>query len=319
MGACDGWARHVGGCLGGRSPGEPPDEPAFLVDRDHERLAARARGLLQLGRDGCGGVAREPAVPEQHDATHLPVANPCQEPPVRRRRERPHHRLGGVGEAGDSVRLRRGAGPGNSRDHRNRRHSDETRELPQHGGQGSPGFCAHESGENAGPRAGTRLSCMAQAPALPTGFELPLEARLPRIGAVDAVALEERAASLAKRSIKRDAKVWALVLAIRTTDLTRLEDADTPGKAAAIASKALRPDPSDQSLPSCAAVCVYPNLVPAVRERVAGTSVKVAAVATGFPSGPYPTARKGADVRATVQLGADQDDIGVEPGAVLSR
>src|SRR2546427_715343 len=60
---------------------------------------------------------------------------------------------------------------------------------------------------------------MAQAPALPAGFELPLEARLPRIGAVDAVALEERAASLAKRSIKREAKVWALLLASRTTDM----------------------------------------------------------------------------------------------------
>ena len=79
---------------------------------------------------------------------------------------------------------------------------------------------------------------------MPAGFELPLEARLPRIGAVDAVALEERAASLAKRSIKREAKVWALLLAIRTTDLTTLEGADTPGKAAAIASKARRPDPS---------------------------------------------------------------------------
>src|ERR671928_1521885 len=144
---------------------------------------------------------------------------------------------------------------------------------------------------------------MAQAPAL-AGFDLPPEARLPRIGAVDAVALEERAGSLAKRSIKRDAKVWALLLAIRTTDLTTLEGADTPGKAAAIASKALRPDPSDPSLPSCAAVCVYPNLVPAVRERVAGTSVKVAAVATGFPSGQYPTAVKVADARATVELGA---------------
>src|SRR6516165_5305185 len=90
---------------------------------------------------------------------------------------------------------------------------------------------------------------MAQAPALPTGFELPLEARLPRIGAVDAVSLDERAASLAKRSIKKDAKVWALQLAIRTTDLTTLEGADTPGKAAAIASKARRPDPSDPSVP----------------------------------------------------------------------
>src|SRR6201981_1571895 len=159
---------------------------------------------------------------------------------------------------------------------------------------------------------------MAQAPALPAGFELPLEARLPRIGAVDAGALEERAASLAKRSIKREAKVWALLLAVRTIDLTTLEGADTPGKAAAIASKALRPDPSDPSLPSVAGVCVYPHLVPAGRERVAGTSVKVAAVATGFPSGQYPTAIKVADVRATVELGADEIDMVIDPGVFLS-
>src|SRR5918911_2925626 len=101
---------------------------------------------------------------------------------------------------------------------------------------------------------------MAQAPVLPAGFELPLEPRLPRIGSVDAVALEERAASLAKRSIKKDAKVWALELAIRTTDLTTLEGADTPGKVAALSSKAIRPDPSDPTVPSVAAVCVYPNL-----------------------------------------------------------
>src|SRR5262252_982678 len=159
---------------------------------------------------------------------------------------------------------------------------------------------------------------MAQAPALPAGFELPLEARLPRIGAVDAVALEERAASLAKRSIKRDAKVWALTLAIRTTDLTTLEGADTPGKAAAVASKARRPDPADPSVPSVAAVCVYPNLVPAVRERLDGSGVKVAAVATGFPSGQYPTAVKVADVRAAVELGADEIDMVIDRGAFLS-
>ena len=159
---------------------------------------------------------------------------------------------------------------------------------------------------------------MAQAPALPAGFELPLEARLPRIGAVDAVALEERAASLAKRSIKRDAKVWALRLAIRTTDLTTLEGADTPGKAAAVASKARRPDPADPSVPPVAAVCVYPNLVPAVRERLDGSDVKVAAVATGFPSGQYPTAVKVADVRATVELGADEIDMVIDRGAFLS-
>jgi deoxyribose-phosphate aldolase len=159
---------------------------------------------------------------------------------------------------------------------------------------------------------------MAQAPALPAGFELPLEPRLPRIGSVDAVALEERAASLSKRSIKKDAKVFALELAIRTTDLTTLEGADTPGKVAALCSKAIRPDPSDPAIPSTAAVCVYPNLVPTARERLQGTSVKVAAVATGFPSGQYPTQIKVADVRSAIELGAEEIDMVIDRGAFLS-
>src|ERR1700741_5569189 len=129
---------------------------------------------------------------------------------------------------------------------------------------------------------------MAQAPALPEGFELPLEPRLPRIGSVDAVALEERAASLAKRSIKKQAKVFALELAIRCIDLTTLEGPDTPGKVAALCSKAVRPDPTDPSIPSVAAVCVYPNLVPTAVEKLQGTGVKVASVATAFPSGESP-------------------------------
>src|SRR3989441_7755312 len=97
---------------------------------------------------------------------------------------------------------------------------------------------------------------MAQAPALPTGFELPLEPRLPRIGSIDQVAVEERVGTLAKRSIKRESKVFALDLAVRMTDLTTLEGADTPGKVSALASKAIRPDPSDPGGPSGAAVCV---------------------------------------------------------------
>jgi len=159
---------------------------------------------------------------------------------------------------------------------------------------------------------------VAQAPALPAGFELPLEPRLPRIGSVDAVALEERAASLAKRSIKRDAKVFALDLAIRTIDLTTLEGADTPGKVSALCSKALRPDPADSSIPSCAAICVYPNLVPTARERLEGSDVHVAAVATGFPSGQYPTPIKVAYVRSAVELGADEIDMVIDRGAFLS-
>jgi deoxyribose-phosphate aldolase len=159
---------------------------------------------------------------------------------------------------------------------------------------------------------------MAQAPALPTGFELPLEPRLPRIGSVDAVALEERATSLSKRSIKREAKIWALELAIRTMDLTTLEGADTPGKVAALCSKGIRPDPSDPTIPSVAAICVYPNLVPTAKERLRGSGVKVASVATGFPSGQYPTDIKIADARRAVELGADEVDMVIDRGAFLS-
>src|SRR6186997_2949324 len=159
---------------------------------------------------------------------------------------------------------------------------------------------------------------MAQAPALPTGFELPLESRLPRIGSIDQVALEERAGSLAKRSIKKEAKVFALELAVRMTDLTTLEGADTPGKVAALASKAIRPDPSDLSVPSVAALCVYPNLVPTAVERVRGSSVKVASVATAFPSGQSPLEAKLDEVRWVVEHGADEVDMVIDRGSFLA-
>ncbi len=159
---------------------------------------------------------------------------------------------------------------------------------------------------------------MAQAPALPRGFELPLEPRLPRVGSVDQVAVEERAATLAKRSIKREAKVWALELAIRMMDLTTLEGADTPGKVAALASKGIRPDPASPGVPSVAAICVYPNLVETAAERVRGTGVKVASVATAFPSGQSPTELKVAEVRQVVELGADEVDMVIDRGAFLA-
>ena len=164
----------------------------------------------------------------------------------------------------------------------------------------------------------TLHSRMAQAPALPTGFELPLKQRLPRIGAIDQVAVEARAAELAKRSIKKEAKLWALELAIRCCDLTTLEGQDTPGKVAALCSKAIRPDPTDPSIPSVAAVCVYPNLVPVAEERLAGTSVKVASVATAFPSGQSPLDVKLREVEDAVALGADEIDMVIDRGAFLS-
>src|SRR5476649_462455 len=162
------------------------------------------------------------------------------------------------------------------------------------------------------------LRIMAQAPALPRGFELPLEQRLPRIGSIDQVAVEARAGELAKRSIKKDAKVWALELALRCCDLTTFEGQDTPGKVAALCSKAIRPDPSDPNVPSVAAVCVYPNLVPAAKARLEGSGVKVASVATAFPSGQSPLPIKVAEVAAAVELGADEVDMVIDRGAFLS-
>jgi deoxyribose-phosphate aldolase len=159
---------------------------------------------------------------------------------------------------------------------------------------------------------------VAQTPVLPRGFELPLEPRLPRIGSVDQVAVEARATELAKRSIKKDAKLFALDLAIRCMDLTTLEGADTPGKVAALCSKAVRPDPGDRAVPSVAAVCVYPRLVPTAVERLRGTQVKVASVATAFPSGQSPIEAKLEEVRWVVENGADEVDMVIDRGAFLS-
>ena len=159
---------------------------------------------------------------------------------------------------------------------------------------------------------------MAKAPVLARGFELPLEPRLPRIGSVDSVALEGRADALSKRSIKKEAKLFALELAIRMMDLTTLEGADTPGKVRALSVKAMQPDPADPSVPSVAAVCVYPSLVPVARKTLRGSGVKVASVATAFPSGQAPLDVKLADVRAAVDAGADEIDMVIDRGAFLS-
>jgi len=141
---------------------------------------------------------------------------------------------------------------------------------------------------------------------------------LGRVWGVDAVGVEERAASLAKRSIKKDAKLWALDLAIRMMDLTTLEGKDTPGKVRALAGKARRPDPTDPSIPHVAALCVYPNMIPAAVEALKGSGVKVASVATYFPSGQAPIEVKLADVRAAVEMGADEIDMVIDRGAFLA-
>ncbi len=135
---------------------------------------------------------------------------------------------------------------------------------------------------------------------------------------VDAVAVEERAAALAKRSIKKATKVAGLKLAIRMMDLTTLEGKDTAGKVRQMCQKALRPLDSDGGIGPCAAVCVYPNLVPVAKEALRGSGVKVASVATAFPSGQSPLPVKLDDVRRAVELGADEIDMVIDRGAMLS-
>lgn len=135
---------------------------------------------------------------------------------------------------------------------------------------------------------------------------------------VDQVMVEERAASFTKRSIKADAKLAALKLAISMMDLTTLEGKDTPGKIAYLCRKAIQPADPRFGVPSCAAVCVYPNLVRAARRFLGSSPVKVAAVATAFPSGAMPLKVKLADVRMAIGEGADEIDMVIDRGAFLA-
>ena len=135
---------------------------------------------------------------------------------------------------------------------------------------------------------------------------------------VDEVGVRERVAALATRSVKRDAKMRALELAIRTVDLTTLEGADTPGKVRSMCAKALRPDPDEPGVPPVAAVCVYPDLVGEARSALAGSPVAVASVATAFPSGRASLAVKLADVADALAAGADEIDMVIDRGAFLS-
>jgi deoxyribose-phosphate aldolase len=135
---------------------------------------------------------------------------------------------------------------------------------------------------------------------------------------VDEVGAVQRAAGLATRSIKKDAKLQALDMAVRMVDLTTLEGADTPGKVAGLCAKARQPDPADPSVPQVAAVCVYPDLVGVAKKAVAGSRIAVASVATAFPSGRASLAVKLADVQDAVSAGADEVDMVIDRGAFLA-
>jgi deoxyribose-phosphate aldolase len=151
-----------------------------------------------------------------------------------------------------------------------------------------------------------------------TASDSAFRAFLHGLPGVDQVGAEARAAQLATRSIKTTAKAWAIDTAISMVDLTTLEGADTPGKVRSLAAKARRPDPTDLTAPSVAAVCVYGDLAGVAKEALEGTGIHVAAVATAFPSGRASRAVKLADVEDAVANGADEIDMVIDRGAFLA-
>lgn len=138
------------------------------------------------------------------------------------------------------------------------------------------------------------------------------------VPSVDQVMAEERAAAFTKRSIKTSAKLEGLKLAISMMDLTTLEGKDTPGKIAFLCRKAMQPLDPRYQVPSCAAVCVYPNLVRVAKRFLGSSKVKVASVATAFPTGLMPLKLKLEEVRSASRDGADEIDMVIDRGVFLA-
>ena len=153
------------------------------------------------------------------------------------------------------------------------------------------------------------------------GSDSSLRDFLSKLPGVDAVGADARAAMLATRSIKTTSKRWAIDTAITMVDLTTLEGADTIGKVQALCAKAVRPDPTDLSVPSVGAVCVYNDMVSVARKHldsIGGKHVPVAAVSTAFPSGRASMKVKIQDTQDAIDAGAAEIDMVIDRGAFLS-
>jgi len=151
--------------------------------------------------------------------------------------------------------------------------------------------------------------------------ETSLKQFLLKLSPVDQVGVDSRAAMLGTRSIKNSSKNLAIDLAIRMVDLTTLEGADTPGKVRALCNKAVRPDPSDPTVPHVGAVCVYNDMVSIARtqlDSIGGQHVPVAAVSTAFPSGRASQAVKIQDTQDALDAGAGEIDMVIDRGAFLA-
>jgi deoxyribose-phosphate aldolase len=150
-----------------------------------------------------------------------------------------------------------------------------------------------------------------------SGKSMGIRRLIDEVGPVDPTGIAERVAKYGTRSIKKSAKVFGLRLACSMVDLTTLEGKDTPGKVASLCRKALRPHEAPD-IPQVAAVCVYPSMVRHAAKHVKGTPVRIASVATAFPSGQAPLKTRLAEVRQAVADGADEIDMVINRGAFLA-
>lgn len=135
--------------------------------------------------------------------------------------------------------------------------------------------------------------------------------------AVDKVGVEERVARFQSRSIKNESKMHGLKMTLNMIDLTSLEGKDTPGKIRQLCYKARHLHDFYPSLPTVAAVCVYPSMVQIAKKEVEGSGVNVAAVSTAFPSGQAPLEVKLLDTKFAVAEGADEIDMVISRGKFL--
>jgi deoxyribose-phosphate aldolase len=131
---------------------------------------------------------------------------------------------------------------------------------------------------------------------------------------IDQVGVEERAKRFTSRSIKKESKMNGLKLVLNMIDLTTLEGKDTDGKVKQLCYKAIHPHDAVPGLPTVAAVCVYPSMVKVAKKAVEGSGVKIASVATAFPSGQAPKEIKIRDTKYAVDQGADEVDMVISRG-----
>ena len=134
---------------------------------------------------------------------------------------------------------------------------------------------------------------------------------------IDQVGIEERSSRFTKRSIKNETKLNGLMLALNMIDLTTLEGKDTDGKVKQLCYKAIHLHDVYPGLPTVAAICVYPSMVKIAKKALEGSGVKVASVATAFPSGQATRDIKIRDTKYAVQHGADEVDMVISRGKFL--